>query len=394
MNNYDVIVIGGGLTGSVLSYELAKNNFKVLLLDKDSFLNNATTYSYGGISYWCGTDKLTNQLCEEAINIYRNLGEELSEDIEFRELDLLFTINPSQNINQLLLDYQKFYIKPQFLNIDESISLEPLFNPDVIAGCLRFPQGHVNPLKMILAYQKNFIKLGGKIKKELVISVETNNHKIKGVKTNNYTYSSEQVIICAGAFSRQLLVKLGLNLPIYFSHAQLIKTLPSKIKLRTLVMPCTSKRLDTEKKVTDKKNLSMWQNPNDELQSDVEEAGAIQFLDGSFCLGQISQIITNIDTPIDAKASERRIRKAIAKVLPSLSVLQGTWHTCQVAFSQGMPFQGGKIKQIEGLSIFSGFTSPFVFVPPLARHFAHYLAKNQDSIGFQVLGNDLPFVIK
>lgn len=384
MTNYDVIVIGGGLTGSVLSYELAKKSLHVLLLDKDAFFYNATTSSYGGISYWGGTNNLTNQLCEESINIYRNLDEQLSQEIEFRELDLLFTINPSQDVKKLIDEYQKFYIKPQFLNVDESTQLEPLLNSDAIAGCLKFPQAHVNPEKMILAYQKEFIKLGGQIEKELVISVETKNNKIQGVKTKNNTYFSEQVVICAGAFSRLLLEKLALNLPIYFSHAQLIKIPPSEIKLRTLVMPCTSKRLDTEKEITNEEKISMWQNPNNKLQSDVLEAGAIQFLDGSFCLGQISQIITNIDTPIDAKASERRIREAIAKVLPSLSVLQGTWHNCKVAFSQGMPFQVRKIDEIEGLSLFSGFTSPFVFVPPLARHFAHYLAENEKNLEFRI----------
>jgi glycine/D-amino acid oxidase-like deaminating enzyme len=384
MTNYDVIVIGGGLTGSVLSYELIKKSLQVLLLDNDAFLNNATTSSYGGISYWCGTDNLTNQLCQESINIYRNLDEELSKEIEFRELDLLFTIDPSQDVEKLINKYQKFYIKPAFLNIDKSLQLEPLLNPEAIAGCLKFPQGHVNPEKMILAYQKEFIKLGGQIKKELVISIETKNNKIQGAKTKNNTYFSEQVVICAGAFSRQLLETLGLNLPIYFSHAQLIKIPPSEIKLRTLVMPCTSKRLDTEKEITDEEKIFMWQNPNNQLQSDVLEAGAIQFLDGSYCLGQISQIITNIDTPIDAKASEKRIREAIDKILPSLSVLQGKWYNCQVAFSQGMPFQARKIDEIEGLSLFSGFTSPFVFVPPLARHFAHYLAENEKNLEFRI----------
>ncbi|BAQ62734.1 sarcosine oxidase [Geminocystis sp. NIES-3708] len=380
MNSYDVIVIGGGLTGSVLSYELAKKKVKVLLLEKDASLNNATTSSYGGISYWGGTDKLTNQLCEEGINIYRNLREELSENIEFRELDLLFTIDPSQDVEKLIADYQKFYIKPEFLNIDESKQLEPLLNPNAISGCLKFPQGHVNPEKMILAYQKQFIKLGGKIEKELVTFIKNKHNKIEGIQTNKNIYFSPQVIISAGAFSKQLLENLGLNLPIYFSHAQLIKIPSSEIKLRTLVMPCTSKRLDTEKEITGEERISMWKNPNNEIHSDVLEAGAIQFLDGSFCLGQISQIITNIDTSINSKVSERRIREAIAKVLPSLSVLQGTWYNCQVAFSQEMPFQARKIEEIEGLSLFSGFTSPFVFVPPLARHFAHYLVENKDSI--------------
>lgn len=43
-------------------------------------------------------------------------------------------------------------------------------------------------------------------------------------------------------------------------------------------------------------------------------------------------------------------------------------------------FLVGKIGQIEGLSIFSGFTSPFVFVPPLARYFADYLVNGEETL--------------
>ncbi|BAQ64935.1 FAD-binding oxidoreductase [Geminocystis sp. NIES-3709] len=381
---YDVIVIGGGLTGSALSYELAKQNFQVLLLEKDQIFNNATVYSYGGISYWCGSDKLTNQLCDEGINIHRQLSAELEANTEFREIDLLFTIEPNQNPTETFNNYQSFFVKPQLLDVSTTVELEPLINPNGIVGSLRFPQGHVNPEKTILAYQKAFVKLGGKIEKELVISVEKKDDTIQGVKTKNNHYLSNQVILCAGGFSRKILQDLKVNLPIYFSHAQLIKTPPSDIKLSTLVMPATTKRLDTEKQLTSSYMETIWQSPNDILQGDVLEAGAVQFLDGSFCLGQISQIITNIDAKIDAIASEMKIRKSIEKILPALSQLQGQWHNCQVAFTQGMPFKVGKIEEIEGLSLFSGFTSPFVFVPPLARHFANYLAYNNNGLEFRI----------
>jgi len=145
-------------------------------------------------------------------------------------------------------------------------------------------------------------------------------------------------------------------------------------------MPATTKRFEMEKQATSLEIESIWQTSNNLIQNDVLEAGAIQFLDGSFCLGQISQIITNIDALVPKNTSARRIREAIAKTLPSLANIEGTWHNCQIAFSQGMPFQVGKIKKFEGLSIFSGFTSPFVFVPPLAKHFAHYLTENSDPI--------------
>ena len=113
MDNYDAIVIGGGLTGSALGYELAKKGLKVLLLEKDVIFDNATIYSYGGIAYWCGTDELTTRLSNEGINIHRQLSSELEAETEFRELDLLFTIDCEQNPQEVAKEYQQFHIKPQ-----------------------------------------------------------------------------------------------------------------------------------------------------------------------------------------------------------------------------------------------------------------------------------------
>lgn len=377
---YDIIVIGSGLTGSALSYELAKENFRVLLLEKDEILNNATTCSYGGVAYWCGTDDLTNQLCEEAINIHRQLSLELDGDTEFREIDLLFTIDLNDNPENIIKNYQSFYLQPQLLDRTNTVELEPLLNGDAINGALRFPQGHVNPSKLILAYQNAYLKLGGKIEYERVISIDKKEDKITGITTNKNSYFSDKVIISAGGFSRQILTDLNLKLPIYFSHAQLIKTIPSDLKLRTIVMPSMTQRLDIEKALTSSEMESIWDTPHDTLYGDVLETGAIQFLDGSLCLGQISQIIPNLHVKIDRAVSEQRIRNSIAKILPSLSNLEGKWYNCQVAFSQGMPFQVKEIPYIEGLSVFTGFTSPFVFVPPLAKRFANYLAGKQNFI--------------
>ena len=198
--------------------------------------------------------------------------------------------------------------------------------------------------------------------------------------TDKNSYLADKTIVSAGAYSRQLLQKLDITLPIYFSHAQLIKTKPSRSKLSCIVMPATMKRLDTEQQVAEMEKDSLWENPDDQLHGDVLEAGAVQFADGSFCLGQISQIITNINTPIDQKVSEYRLRQAIGKVLPDLANLEGQWHNCQIAFTSGMPFQAGDLLPWSGVSVFSGFTSPFVFVPPLARRFASSIVKKDQEI--------------
>ena len=65
MKIYDWIVVGAGITGAALAYELVNKGCKVLLLEQYATPHNATRYSYGGLAFWSGTTPLTRQLCDE-----------------------------------------------------------------------------------------------------------------------------------------------------------------------------------------------------------------------------------------------------------------------------------------------------------------------------------------
>ena len=118
---------------------------------------------------------------------------------------------------------------------------------------------------------------------------------------------------------------------------------------------------------------SLWETSNEQLISDVMDSGAIQFLDGSLCLGQISQIRTDPNAQIDKNLAEKTIRQGLGKILPKLKNLPGQLHHCLVAFSPDSNFLVGRINTFTGLYLFSGFTSTFVFAPPLAKSFASWV---------------------
>ena len=371
--NYDIIIVGAGITGAALSYELITKGFSVLLVEQDTTPQNATRYSYGGLAFWSGITSLSCQLCEESKKLYHNLSEELNADIQFRELDLLLTIPQDSNPEEIAANYQQFATPPQLLSIDRACELEPLLNREAISGALTVKHGHIHPEKTAQAYIKAFLLAGGKMQISQVLEIQQQGLL---VKTNTDTFSCKNIVVCAGGFSRKLLQQSGIPIQLYFTHAEIIETPPVDFRLNTLIMPANLQRfqLEAESTVNDK----LWNN-NNQL-GWILDVGAVQFKDNSLRLGQISYINTNPDADIDSAKSEAALRENIGKVLPDLQKVEGTWYHCLVTFSKDNLPLIGAVPQSNNIHIFSGFNNPLVTIPPLARRFANYLAGNEDDI--------------
>ncbi len=393
MKTYDWIVVGGGITGAVLSYELVNKGFKVLLLEKDASLQNATRYSYGGLAYWSGTSELTRQLCEEGIKIYRHLSEELDADTQFRELDLLLYITPDDDTEKLAANFARFAIAPRLLSVEDAYKLEPLLNRDAIAGAFTVRHGHIHPDQLNLVYLEAFRRAGGEMQIAQVVELLRRSdcaqrtdkaNPIEGVKTPHQTYHAANTVVCAGGFSRALLQEAGIATRLYFTHAEIIETPPMELQLQTIVMPANTQRFALEAQASTPEVDALWNQPNHELVPPILDAGAVQFLDNRLRIGQISRVLTNPHAAVDAAASEAAIRKQVGKILPAVEQVPGTWHHCLVAFSSDRLPVVAPLENIQGVCVFSGFTTPLVFIPPLAKHFANWANGHNDTIIHQL----------
>lgn len=380
MKTYDWIVIGGGITGAALSYELRQKGFSVLLLEQNGKLQGATRYSYGGLAYWSGTSDLTRQLCQEGIELHRNLSEELEAETQFREVDLLLTITTDHDPEKIAANYANFAILPTLLSVEEAGKLEPLLNQNAIAGAFTVRHGHIHPGKLTQSYLQAFRRAGGEIQITQVVELLRQGNQIQGVKTPNQTYHAAKTVVCAGGLSRSLLKAAGIDVRLYFTYAELIDIPPVDIQLHTLVMPAITQRFALEAEASTAEVEDLWDEPGHEILPPILDAGAVQFLDGSIRIGQLSRVLTHPDAQLSPKQSAAAIRTQVGKVLPALEKLPGTWHYCRVAFSSNRLAVVGALKGVEGAYVFSGFTNPLVFVPPLARHFAHWAAGNEDEI--------------
>ena len=379
-STYDWIVIGNGITGASVSYELAAIGYRVLLLDRYPSIQGATRYSYGGVAYWAGATPLLQKLCVEGKAQYPNLSDELGQAIEFRELDLVLTVDVNDDPAAYIQQLTQFLVSPTPLSIDDACALEPLLNRSALSGAFTVKHGNVNPEAMVAAYNAAFKRLGGTIATARVHNVQRTGDRISGVITDQNTFSGANVLVSNGGLARSLLQSAGIHIRQCFTHAELIETQPLNLQLKTLVMPIKTERFALEAKAGHPETDFFWNEAGHEVAPPILDAGAIQFLDGRVRIGQISRALTDPDASIDATQSEQAMRKAIGTILPVLKDVPGIWHRCLVAFCGDRLPLIGEIPGTEGLHIFSGFSNPFAILPPLAKRYAAHIAGCHDDV--------------
>ncbi|MEL7315746.1 MAG: FAD-binding oxidoreductase [Cyanobacteria bacterium J06559_3] len=370
MQTFDWIVVGNGLTGAALSYELARQGCSVLLLEKSLDPSSATRCSYGGIPYWSGSTDLLRQLCREGKERHRSLSEETGISTELRELDLLLTVPDDKDPQAIAKQYAAVETPPTPISAQEAVEREPQLNATAIAGALTVRHGHVNPMALVKAYNHGLQNAGGRVVIAPVTQLVRVGDRITGVITPTQAYAAGNVAIAAGSYTRSLLATADIKVPVYFTHAEIIETSPLEPQFRTLIMPADLSRSDLESQASQPETDFLWDEASHEIVPPILDAGFIQFLDGTVRLGQISRINTSQTPALDAHTSEQSLRQGIAPIVPALADAPGQWRACQVAFSRDNLPVAGPVPGLEGVSVFSGFTSPFALVPAAAVRFA------------------------
>lgn len=380
MKHYDWIVIGAGITGAALAYELACKGWSVLLLDQHIPLAGATRFSYGGLSFWSSKTPMTQQFCREGLERYATLSEELECDIEYRQGQLLLPILTGEDPQQVAQTFADVMIPPQLISPQEACQIEPLLNPEPCVAALIVPYGHMRPELTAWAFSQALIRRGGEVQTDQVTEFLWQDQRIAGVRCFSTEYGADQVVVCAGGLSRSLLKAAGIPIRLYFSHAEMVEMPPIDLRLQAFVMVAPLRRFGMESEASTAALDPLWDIPGHEPKHAILDPGVLQFRDGSLRMGQLSRVLTDPTAHGNATSSEAVMRAELHRILPALADCPGTWHESLVAFSCDQLPLVGAIPGWQGLSIFSGFSNPLAILPSLARRFAQYVAGSEDDM--------------
>src|SRR5574344_1174003 len=148
MNEYDVIIIGGGATGAGTLRDCAMRGLKAVLIERSDIATGATGRNHGLLhsgARYAVTDQESARECISENQILRRIARHCVD-----ETDGFFISLPGDDLsfqNKFVDSCRLAGIRADVYDPKEALALEPSMNPAVI-GAVRVPDGSIDPFRL------------------------------------------------------------------------------------------------------------------------------------------------------------------------------------------------------------------------------------------------------
>jgi glycine oxidase len=209
------IIIGGGIIGLSLGWQLLKKGIEVKIYEKDK-AGRSSSYTAAGMlapQAEMGFEDIDMfYLCRKSLAQYPKFLDELYEDSKIKaELEKTGCILPGFDRDDLerlrrLYDFrEKIGLPVKWLSATEAREIEPFLSPRCTGAIWIEDDAQINNRLLLEGLKTAFEKLGGKIYENyLARKINIEDNRVKSVLINDEEIKSDAVIIAAGAWSKQI----------------------------------------------------------------------------------------------------------------------------------------------------------------------------------------------
>ena len=227
----DVVIIGGGVVGTSIAYNLAKNGVTdVVVVERDTLSCGSTGRCAGGVrQQWSEPSNV--RLARASIDIFKRFREEMGRDIGLVEGGYLLcahTDEEAERFKETVAMQREVGADVRIVTPEEMRDITPYLNADgMILGAYCPDDCHGDPFQTTQGYAENAKRLGVDIELHTeVTAIKKKGRRATAVVTNRGEIECNWVVNAAGGYSAEVGAMAGVDIPTKSYRHQIAVTEP------------------------------------------------------------------------------------------------------------------------------------------------------------------------
>ena len=230
----DVVIIGGGIVGVSTAWFLAKQGVDVVLCEKGHIAGEQSGRNWGWVRAQ-GRDVREMPMIVESLNIWRDLNDEVGEDVGYEQTGCLFLASDDNQLEEFsgwLPTAREYGVDTRLIDTGE-------LGEHVRGAAVRWrgalytaSDGRAEPQKAAPAIARAAARQGAKILTACAVrGIETAGGAVSAVVTEHGPIKASTVLCAAGAWTSMFCRSLGISVPQLKVRGTVVRTAPAEAVL-------------------------------------------------------------------------------------------------------------------------------------------------------------------
>ncbi|MFT4008786.1 MAG: FAD-dependent oxidoreductase [Nocardioidaceae bacterium] len=214
-----VVVVGGGVVGTSVAYQLAKRGWTdVVLLEQHELTSGTTWHAAGLVAQHRATDG-TRQIVKRSLEVFHDLEAETGFSTGYHETTMIHIAMSEDRLTELKIGAsaaRSSGIEVALLTPDEIVAKHPLLNPAGVVGGIYYPHdGRGSASDTTIALARGATGRGVRILEHTAVTdVILRGDTITGVRTDRGDIEAEIVVNATGMWGREFARLAGVDVPL------------------------------------------------------------------------------------------------------------------------------------------------------------------------------------
>lgn len=239
-HNYDIVIIGGGVQGLSLAYNLAKINFGTIAVIEKSYIGSGASGRNGEMLRSAFASEEWIQFFNKSMQLWETLSSELGFNVMYTRcgyLVLASTPKAFELCRTNVKTQHTYGLKTELLDANSVKKLIPALNPEMISGgAYQTNGGFARHDAVVWAYAGASKRLQVDIFPYTeVTGIQVESGAVNAVTTSKGTIGTNRVVNAAGGHAGDIAAMVELSLPSKTYRLEMIATEPLKPFLRPML---------------------------------------------------------------------------------------------------------------------------------------------------------------